>query len=234
MSTPTVQSEPQFSGFDDNFDFAEAKAVAATSGTSSQAPVPTSFPEPQPQLSTLGLGANTTESPFVPKDITNSITPSKADANSNSPFPVVSFPQPSPVAAPPTPTQNNNPFSSLTTERKVDAGDHGITFGEVFGGNGNASTALSLGGNIQSKETDPPKPLNVTSPPGSPPGPSIVSANSSSSPPPLPPTLPPRSGSPKPRPSTGSSSDGHGLNKGHPPQKHSKLSVSKGTLTHPM
>lgn len=228
MPAAGATTQPLFGGFDDNFDFMGAKSASGTNPEPLSQPTGATASAVAPAPASPAIGSK--ETAFVSKDSVDSVVkpPQANGASSITGLPVAAFPQSS------APTHDNNPFASVNSESKTGAGDHGITFGEAFGGNEGASAALSLGNNIQSKQVDREavhSPKLLTSSPGSQPGASGRSIASTSSPPAIPPSHHPgRSASPKPRFSTGSSSDGYAIGKVQPPPKHSKLSVSYSLL----
>ncbi len=230
ITPAATTSQPQFkldSYFEDNFDF------AAAVNASPSAP---SFTQPSTVNGFAATSANTFNNAFLPsvEPAVEQKPPSNAFATVPSPPNRQSSLNDSQTSnKPPTfddafgslssrvstiasstdpgkPPAFNDAFGSLSSRVSTvpSSGDHGISFDDVFGGGTAQTLGDTLGLPAQSsseakkQDTGPPFPA-ATSPPGSPSSRVPVSRSSvrSTSP-------PPRISSPRPRPSTGSSSDG--------------------------
>lgn len=246
-------SQPQFkldTSFEDNFDFAAASKADVTSFTppSTQSSTVNGFAAASPSAfdNTFLPSVQTTQEQTPPSSTFPAVSPLSDSQTSNKPptlddtFGSLS----SRVSGVASSTDHgkvpayNDAFGSLSSRvSAAPSADHGISFDDVFGGGNSTSLGDSLGLPAQTKpeamrsDTDiQPTPFPPSSPPGSMSSripASLLSARSTSP--------PPRVTSPRPRPSTGSSSDG-GVPPSKPPpaQRHSKLSVSLFLSTQPV
>ncbi|KAH8108467.1 hypothetical protein DFH11DRAFT_1095039 [Phellopilus nigrolimitatus] len=214
ISSPSTGSAaPQFqldSAFDDNFDFSAAQAELEPSPFP---PAPTSsFPQSNGSKAPLDYG-----SPFA------AAASSQGEASKSQEGGRKSFSFDDAFGA------AGSASSRLSSHPS--AGDHGISFEDAFGGGSNKAlafdNAFGAPGVTPNAQAEPelaepkPAPFPVQSPPRSP----KVAATPTSPSTVRSATPPPRVSSPKPRVSTGSSTDGALSNKSPPPQRHSKLSI---------
>lgn len=254
--TPAANAtQPQFkldSAFDDNFDFAAAKAdeppfiaspaqpssvngfAAATSSNAFDNAFLPSVQQTGEQKSPLNI-TNAFASPQPMPDNQASLNNSQT-SNKTPTFDDAFGSLSSRTSAVTTSTGQaktptfNDAFGSLSSRVSSvpSSTDHGISFDDVFGGGSGPALGDTLGVSAQAatetkkQDTAPQTAPFPSSPPGSPSSRIAASRSSVRSTSP-----PPRVSSPRPpRPSTGSSSDGGIPASKPPPTRHSKLSVS--------